>query len=157
VTVLWRLDGSATTPSGSAATSLGEGGSGLSGRAAFSDVPAGAYYAQAVAWAAANGVVLGVSESEFAPEAAVTREQMAAILYRYANHKVYATSARGALSQFKDAGSISGYAKDAVSWAVGAGLIVGRTETAVEPAGTATRAEVATILQRFIANVAAAR
>ncbi|MGN1008724.1 MAG: S-layer homology domain-containing protein, partial [Butyricicoccus sp.] len=115
----------------------------------FSDVAADAWYAEAVAWAADQKVVSGVSATEFAPNANVTREQMAAILYRYATLKGYDVSKSTALSAFDDASAVSAYAQPALAWAVAEGLISGRTATTLAPQGTATRAEVASVLMRF--------
>ena len=119
----------------------------------FTDVDSTLYYADAVIWAAKNGIVKGVSATEFAPDAPVTREQMMAILLRYAAFKGYAVEDRADLSGYTDSGIISPYALEAVQWAVGAGLVNGRTETTLEPGGYANRAEVAAILTRFIAKV----
>ena len=113
------------------------------------DVAAGAWYADAVAWAAANGVVNGVSDTAFAPETAITSEQLATILYRYAQLKRYDVSVSGNLSGYADASQISDYAMTAMQWANAAGLITGNTATTINPTGNATRAEVATILMRF--------
>ena len=119
----------------------------------FTDVAAGAWYADAVAWAAANGVVNGISDSSFAPETAITREQLATILYRYAQLKGYDVSVSGDLSGYADASQISEYAITAMQWANENGLITGNTATTLNPQGNATRAEVATILMRFIENM----
>ncbi|MCI8539361.1 MAG: hypothetical protein HFF18_12000 [Oscillospiraceae bacterium] len=120
---------------------------------AFVDVPADKYYAEAVAWAHQNGVVTGVSATHFLPEQDASREQLAVILYRYAQLKGYDTTARANLSGFTDAPSVSGYAVEAMQWAVAVGLIKGKTETTLVPSGSATRAEVAAILMRFCENV----
>ncbi|MGO5029838.1 S-layer homology domain-containing protein [Candidatus Agathobaculum pullicola] len=120
----------------------------------FTDVVAGSYYADAVNWAAANGIVNGVSETSFAPNTAVTREQMAAILYRYAQYKGYSVTASNSLTDYADASQISSYAIAAMQWANAEGLITGVTSTTLNPAGNATRAEVATILMRFCENIA---
>lgn len=122
--------------------------------AGFTDVASNTYYANAVAWAAANGVVTGVSETSFAPNDAITREQLAAILYRYAELKGYNVSASGSLSGYTDASQISSYATTAMQWANSTGLITGKTSTTLSPKGNATRAEVATILMRFCENIA---
>lgn len=119
----------------------------------FTDVSAGAWYADAVAWAAANGVVNGISDSSFAPETAITREQLATILYRYAQLKGYDVSVSGDLSGYADASQISEYAITAMQWANENDLITGNTATTLNPQGNATRAEVATILMRFIENM----
>ncbi len=116
----------------------------------FTDVAVGAWYADAVAWAAKNGVVNGVSAASFAPNTAITREQLAAILYRYAQLKGYSVSVSGNLSGYADASQISEYAVTAMQWANAAGLITGNTANTLNPRGHATRAEVATILMRFI-------
>lgn len=119
----------------------------------FVDVPADAWYAQAVAWAAANGIVQGVSDSRFAPNVPVTREQMATILYRYANHAGVAGESSGSLDGFRDASAVSGYAVQAMGWAVDRGLISGVGDQRLSPGGSATRAQVAAILQRFAENL----
>lgn len=119
------------------------------GDSGFADVPANAYYADAVAWAKANGIVSGASETAFAPDAPVTREQIAAILYRYASYKGYDVTASGSLEGYTDAPQISAYAAGAMRWANARGLIVGNTSTTLNPRGNATRAEVAAILMRF--------
>ena len=119
----------------------------------FSDVPNSAWYADAVNWAAANDIVKGYGKDKFGPEDLVTREQMAAILYRYAELKGYDMSARADLSGYKDADKISAWAKDAMSWAVGNYLISGKGGKTLDPTGTATRAEVAQIVMWFCSNV----
>ena len=124
------------------------------GEAAFSDVPAGQWYTEAVAWAAANSIVNGVSDTTFAPNDPVTREQMAAILYRYAQYKGYDVTASGDLSGYTDAGVIRPYAEAAMAWANGAGLITGVSDTTLQPRGNSTRAQVATILMRFCQKAA---
>ena len=134
VTVLWRYDG---------------GWMGYTN--GFSDVKNGQWYTDAIAWAAAKGVVGGVGNNRFNPNGNITREQMAAILYRYAQLVGYDTNARGSLNSFPDAGRVSAYARDALSWAVGAGII-GGSDGRLLPQGNATRAQVATILMRFIEN-----
>ena len=137
VTILYRLEGEPAAQ-----------GSG------FADVAAGSYYADAVAWAAENGIVNGVSETSFAPDDSITREQLAAILYRYASYKDYDVTASGSLSAYTDAAQVSGYAAAAMQWANGEGLITGVTGTALDPQGSATRAQVATILMRFCEGIA---
>lgn len=120
------------------------------GGAVFTDVPAGQWYTDGIAWSSANGVVNGMGGGLYAPERAVTREQLVTMLYRYEkDYRKADVSGGGALSGFPDAPAISSWAEEAVSWAVGAGLIQGRDNGELDPAGTATRAEVATILQRF--------
>jgi len=131
-----------------------EGKPAVSG-APFQDVPANQWYANAVAWAAENGIVSGYGNGRFGPDDPITREQLATILYRYANQKGYDTSASASLSGFSDSASVSGYAQEALSWAVGAKLVSGMGANALNPAGTATRAQVATILMRFCENLKA--
>lgn len=138
VTILYRLEG---TPA-------------VTGTTAFTDVAAGQYYADAVAWAAQNGIVSGTSATTFSPDGVITREQMAAILYRYAQHKGYDVTAKADLSVFTDAAQVSTYATDAMAWANASGLISGTSATTLSPAGSATRAQVATILMRFCENIA---
>ncbi len=121
----------------------------------FADVPANEWYTKAVAWAAANGIVDGVSDTRFAPTEDITREQLAAILYRYADYKGYDVSARANLGAYADAGKISSWALAPMQWAVAVGLIDGVTETALQPAGTANRAQLAAIIYRFCNNVSA--
>ena len=125
----------------------------VSGGSAFTDVENGAWYADAVAWAAANDIVNGTSATTFAPNSPITREQMAAILYRYAAYKGYDVSQKADLSGYTDAASISGYAKDALAWANAQKLITGVTDTTLVPQGSATRAQVATILMRLCETV----
>ena len=125
----------------------------VSGGSAFTDVESGAWYADAVAWAAANDIVNGTSATTFAPNSPITREQMAAILYRYAAYKGYDVSQKADLSGYTDATSISGYAKDALAWANAQKLITGVTDTTLNPQGSATRAQVATILMRLCETV----
>lgn len=138
VTVLWRAEGS---PQGAMAD--------------FTDVPAGQWYAQAVAWASENGIVNGVGKGKFEPDSSVTRQQIAAILYRYAAWKGYDTTARGDLSGYPDQGTVASWAREALSWAVAEKLLNGTTKTGssaviLDPDGEATRAQVATILMRFL-------
>ena len=136
VTMLWRLDGE---PSVNYALP-------------FTDVSGGEWYAEAVRWAAGEGIVNGVSETEFAPNAAVTREQLAAILHRYAQHKGYDVSIGESTNilSYSDFASISEYAISAMQWVCGEGIITGVTESTLEPRGTATRAQSAAILMRFL-------
>ena len=136
VTVLHSLDGKPAT---------GKGG--------FTDVADGAWYANAVAWAAEHGIVSGVSDSAFAPNGAITREQLAVMLYRYAQYKGYDVSKTADLSGYADQGSISDWAAQAVQWACGSGLMTGRSANSLAPAGTLTRAEAATMLKAFCENV----
>lgn len=140
VTVLWRLNGE-TAPK--TATT-------------FTDVDANAYYADAVAWAAESGVVNGIGGNKFDPEGNVTREQIAAILFRYAAFKGVDTAARANLATFPDAEKTSAYAHDALSWAVAAELVKGTKEGStiyLDPQGSATRAQVAAILSRYAQNI----
>ena len=136
VTVLHSLDGK---------PAAGKGG--------FTDVADGAWYANAVAWAAEHGIVSGVSDSAFAPNGAITREQLAVMLYRYAQYKGYDVSKTADLSGYADQGSISDWAAQAVQWACGSGLMTGRSANSLAPAGTLTRAEAATMLKAFCENV----
>ena len=124
------------------------------GDSGFSDVAAGTWYTDAVAWAAENGIVNGVSETEFAPGKDITREQLATILFRYAEAKGYDVSARADLSAYPDADQIQSYAAESVAWAVAEGLIQGFEDNTLRPAGNATRAQIATILMRFCEGVA---
>ena len=123
----------------------------VSGTSGFTDVEADTWYTDAVAWAAANGIVNGVSETEFAPGKDITREQLATILFRYAEAKGYDVSARADLSAYPDADQILSYATESVAWAVAEGLIQGFEDNTLRPAGNATRAQIATILMRFLA------
>jgi len=137
VTVLYRMEGS---PSVAGITN------------SFNDVKAGQYYYDAVLWASYNGVVNGVGAGKFAPDANVTREQMATILYRYSEKKGIDVSDKADISAFPDSSSVSSYAKDAIAWANGAGLIGGTNKggkIVIDPLGNATRAQVATILMRY--------
>ena len=138
VTILYRLAGQPA----------------VSGDLPFTDVEAGTWYTDAVAWAAANGIVNGVSETEFAPGKDITREQLATILFRYAEAKGYDVSARADLSAYTDADQIQSYAAESVAWAVAEGLIQGFEDNTLRPAGNATRAQIATILMRFCEGVA---
>jgi hypothetical protein len=106
-----------------------------------------------VAWAAESGVVTGNSDGTFNPNGAITREQIAVILYRYAQQKGYDVSKKADLSAFADAASISDYAKEAMAWANASGLINGMDENTLAPVGNATRAQVAAILMRFLQSV----
>ena len=123
------------------------------GDSGFADVAAGTWYTDAVAWAAENGIVNGVSDTEFAPGDDITREQLAAILYRYAAYQGYDVSQRADLSGFGDAESISGYAQEALSWAHAQGLVLGFEDGSLRPQGTASRAQIAAVLMRFLAAV----
>lgn len=140
VSVLWRLAGA---PAPKAPNT-------------FVDVPDGAWYTDAVTWAAENGVVSGIGGSRFDPSGFVTREQTAEILYNYAHSKGYDVSARADLTAFPDAGSVSGWAEEALSWANVAGLINGTVrdgQTILDPQGSASRAQVAMILMNYVEHV----
>lgn len=130
VTILWRLE---NTPE-------------ASGTVSFQDVDRSAWYGQAVRWAVSQGIVSGYSDTAFGPEDTITREQLAAILYRYAQYKNYDTSARTDLSGYTDASQISSWALDAVRWAGAEGLISGTGAASITPAGFASRAQTAVIL-----------
>lgn len=119
----------------------------------FWDVPASAWFHDAVTWAWENDITGGVSSTHFGAGNAVTREQLVAFLYRYAQDQGYDTSARADLSGYSDAGLVSSYATEALSWANATGLITGTTGTTLSPQGSATRAQVATILSRFCQDV----
>ena len=124
------------------------------GAAGFPDVAAGAWYADAVNWAAARGIVKGYDTGAFGPEDSVTREQLAAILYRYAQAKGYDTTQGGmAVREFSDSASISDWAQTAMSWAVNAQVLSGKGNGVLDPQGTATRAEVAQMLMNFVEHV----
>ena len=140
VSVLWRLAGA---PAPKAPNT-------------FVDVPDGAWYTDAVTWAAENGVVSGIGGSRFDPSGFVTREQTAEILYNYAHSKGYDVSARADLTAFPDAGSVSGWAEEALSWANAAGLINGTVrdgQTILDSQGSASRAQVAMILMNYVEHV----
>ena len=133
VTVLFRMEGSPT---------------GFE-KATFSDVAADSYYANAVGWGFKNGIVKGYDKSLYGPEDNITREQLASILYRYAEFKNYDLNKTTALEKFADGKATSDYAKNAISWAVGNGLLAGKGDSVLDPTGEATRAEAAAILMRF--------
>lgn len=120
----------------------------------FDDVPSDQYYAQPVVWAAANGIVSGYGDSRFGPNDPITREQMASILYRYAVYKGYDTTTQADLSVFTDGDQVSSYAMEPLSWANSKGLINGVGNQLLNPRGSATRAEVASILMQFCKTVA---
>ena len=119
----------------------------------FLDVDKSEWYADAIAWAAKYGVVSGISETEFAPNESITREQMAVIVYRYAALKGYNTQLKSNLSDFSDGEEISAYAIDALKWANGEEIIMGVSDTSISPKSTATRAQFAAILMRFCENI----
>ncbi len=138
VTVLYRMEGEPAVSSSSS----------------FKDVSAGGqYYSAAVAWASRNDIVNGYEDGRFGPNDNVTREQIAAILYRYAAYKEYDTTLAGNIASFSDAAKVSSWANSAIAWAVGEGLING-DNGALKPQGNATRAEIATLLTRFAKNIA---
>ena len=116
----------------------------------FADVDASAWYADPVYWARMNGIVAGFEDGTFRPNAPITREQMAAILYNYAQWKGMDVSARADLSRYSDQPSV--WAEEVMQWAVGEGLISGTTVTTLDPQGTATRAQVAAIFERFLSE-----
>lgn len=120
----------------------------------FKDVDANAYYATAVYWARMNGIVAGYSDELFGPDDIITREQMATILYRYAQYKGYDTTAKADLSKYTDAAQVGSYAVDAIRWANAEGLVNGTSNTTLTPQGGATRSQAAAILMRFCENVA---
>jgi hypothetical protein len=137
VTILHRLEGE---PDAGALT--------------FADVASDTWYSDAVAWANETGIVEGYSEDIFAPNDNVTREQMVTILYRYAKYKGYDVSGQADLTTFTDSSSVSSWASDAMAWAVDAQLVEGMSNGKLEPTGTATRAQIATILMRFCKLIA---
>ncbi|MCI9643885.1 MAG: S-layer homology domain-containing protein [Oscillibacter sp.] len=136
VAILYRLEGSPAM-----------------GMNQFSDVAPGAYYASAVSWASANGIVNGYTDGTFRPNNLITREQMAAFLYRYASQKGRDVSDRAELGAFTDAGQAASYAVEPLRWAVAAGMVNGVTADTLSPGGSASRAQVAVILNRFVQNV----
>lgn len=121
----------------------------VTGSSAFTDVADGAWYANVVTWAAENGIVVGYGGGLFGPEDNITREQFAAILYRYAQAKGYGTTASFDLSAYGDVSDVSAWAISAMQWACGKDIIIGTSPTTLAPQGTATRAQAATMLQRF--------
>ena len=120
----------------------------------FKDVDASAWYAAAVCWARRCGIVTGYSDELFGPNDTITREQMAVILYRYAQYKGYDTASRADLSGYTDAAQVSSWAEDAIRWANAEGLVNGTSGTTLSPQGSATRAQAAMVLTRFCRNVA---
>ena len=133
-TILWRMEGSPVPK----------------GKNSFTDVEAGKWYADAITWTAENGIFAGYGKDKFGPDDPITREQLAAIFYRYADYKGYDLTVKGDLDKFKDADKITDYAKTAMQWAVGSGLVKGKSGNLLDPQGTATRAEIAAMLHRFI-------
>jgi hypothetical protein len=122
----------------------------VSGQNPFNDVEEGSYYDKAINWAAANGIVEGYNEEEFGPDDDITREQVAAILYRYAAFKGYDVTKTADLTKFSDNEDISSWAAAVMSWANAEGLITGTTDATLLPSDNATRAQLAAILYRFI-------
>ena len=133
-TILWRMEGSPAPK----------------GKNSFTDVEAGKWYADAITWTAENGIFAGYGKDKFGPDDPITREQLAAIFYRYADYKGYDLTVKGNLDKFKDADKITDYAKTAMQWAVGSSLVKGKSGNLLDPQGTATRAEIAAMLHRFI-------
>ena len=133
-TILWRMEGSPVPK----------------GKNSFTDVEAGKWYADATTWTAENSIFAGYGKDKFGPDDPITREQLAAIFYRYADYKGYDLTVKGNLDKFKDADKITDYAKTAMQWAVGSGLVKGKSGNLLDPQGTATRAEIAAMLHRFI-------
>ena len=133
-TILWRMEGSPAPK----------------GKNSFTDVEDGKWYADAITWTAENGIFAGYGKDKFGPDDPITREQLAAIFYRYADYKGYDLAVKGNLDKFKDADKITDYAKTAMQWAVGSGLMKGKSGNLLDPQGTATRAEIAAMLHRFI-------
>ena len=133
-TILWRMEGSPAPK----------------GKNSFTDVEAGKWYADAITWTAENDIFAGYGKDKFGPDDPITREQLAAIFYRYADYKGYDLTVKGNLDKFKDADKITDYAKTAMGWAVGSGLVKGKSGNLLDPQGTATRAEIAAMLHRFI-------
>ena len=133
-TILWRMAGSPAPK----------------GNSSFTDVEAGTWYTDAIAWTAENGIFLGYGNNKVGPNDSITREQLAAIFFRYADYKGCDMTAKGELDKFRDAGKVSDYARAAMQWAVGSGLIQGKPDGVLDPQGTATRAEIAAMLHRFL-------
>ena len=133
-TILWRMEGSLAPKDENS----------------FTDVEAGRWYADAITWATENGILAGYSKDKFGPDDPITREQLTAIFYRYADYKGYKLTVTENLDKFEDADKITDYAKMVMQWAVGNGLIKGKSENLLDPQGTATRAEISAMLHRFI-------
>lgn len=133
-TILWRMEGSLAPKDENS----------------FTDVEAGRWYADAITWATENGIFAGYSKDKFGPDDPITREQLTAIFYRYADYKGYKLTITGNLDKFEDADKITDYAKMVMQWAVGNGLIKGKSENLLDPQGTATRAEISAMLHRFV-------
>ena len=133
-TILWRMEGSLAPK----------------GENSFTDVEAGRWYADAITWTTENGIFAGYSKDKFGPDDPITREQLTAIFYRSADYKGYKLTVTENLYKFEDADKITDYAKTVMQWAVGNGLIKGKSENLLDPQGTATRAEISAMLHRFI-------
>ena len=121
------------------------------GGGSFADVPGGKYYSAAVSWAAGEGIVTGSGSGNFNPTGKLTREQLAVVLYRYAQYEGRDVSRRADLGAYKDGAKVSSWAKDAMSWAVAEGLITGSNQKNLTPGGSTNRAQLATILMRYCA------
>ena len=137
VRILWNMEDQPTNVSGS-----------------YSDVVAGAWYEKAVLWATANNIVNGYPDGSFGPDNSITRQEMAAILYRYAQFKEYDMTAEDDLTRFPDGDETAEWAETFVRWAVAEGLLNGRDDGTLDPAGTATRAEVAQIFMNYCEKIA---
>ena len=131
-----------------------EGKPAYSGMSDFTDVNANDWYAAAIRWASAEGIVGGYGNGKFGPNDELTREQLVTILYRYAKYKGVNVSAQASLAAYNDAASVSDWATEAMQWAVGSRLISGKTTTTLNPQDKATRAEIATIIMRYCENIA---
>ncbi len=123
------------------------------GKSEFIDIPENEWYSNAVSWAKENGIVSGITDSEFAPDANITREQIAVIIYRYANFKGLNKGEKAELSEYADASEISDWATDALSWANSSQLINGMGDNTLSPKSSATRAQVAAIFERYAGNI----
>ena len=132
--IFWRMEGSPAPK----------------GKNSFTDVEAGKWYTDAITWTAENSIFAGYGKDKFGPDDPITREQLAVIFYRYADYKGYDLTVKGNLDKFKDADKITDYAKTAMQWAVDSGLMKGKSGNLLDPQGTATRAEIAAMLHRFI-------
>ncbi|MDD4781646.1 MAG: S-layer homology domain-containing protein [Tissierellia bacterium] len=137
VTVLYRLEGKLE----------------IAKTASFTDIPSGQWYSDAVSWSVEKEIVKGITETEFKPENNITREQLSVMLYRYAASKNKVSGVAGSIDSFTDKDKVSSWAVDAIKWAVGQGIITGKSNGNLDPSGSATRAEVAAMLQRYIENV----
>jgi len=138
VTVLYRLEGSPEVKT----------------RGSFDDVKAGLWYSDAIEWAVSNEIVLGYGDDTYGPDDVVTRQQMAAIFYRYAKYKGIDVNADMSIGQYRDVEKISGYAYDAMNWTVDTGLINGTSTYYLDPLEDSNRAQIATIFMRYCENIA---